>query len=303
MFRKTLAFLICGAVSLLFVAPGCSPKPGKSCGEGDKPVCLDPSTALECKGGTWQAAPCLGPDGCKSDESKIACDVTLAKTGDTCREKDDKRYSCTGDKKTQLRCKNSKWAVTAQCTGESGCDAKGIFANCSGSVSNEGDECDAPKDATRKNYTCSIDKKSMLVCKDGKWKAVEQCLGKDGCDSLGMIVRCNGPTAKAGAECDPGEKPDYACSDDGKAELVCGSGVAKWTVEHACRGAKGCTSSVLGIECDTSIRELDEACAKDGAAACAVDGKTVLECKDGKMQKSKVCPTACKVDSLFISCD
>ncbi len=302
MIRKTLALVITGAISLL-LAPGCSPKPGKSCDEKDKPVCFDKTTALECKGGTWQAAPCLGPSGCESDGANIACDVTLAKGGDICREKDEKRYSCTTDKKTQLRCKSGKWAIMAQCTGESGCDAKGIFANCSGSVSNDGDDCELPDDAKRKSYTCSVDKKSMLVCMAGKWKAVEQCLAQEGCNSLGLMVRCNGPTAKAGDVCDGGEKPDYACSTDGKAQLVCSPGANKWAMENACRGAKGCTSSILGIDCDSSIRELDEKCSKDGGAACAVDGKTVLECKDGKMQKLKACPTACKVEAYSITCD
>jgi hypothetical protein len=143
----------------------------------------------------------------------------------------------------------------------------------------------------------------MLVCKDNKWKAVEQCLAEQGCNSEGFSVDCNGPVAKAGDFCEGVEKPDYACSSDGKAQLVCSPNATKWTVDQACRGAKGCTSIVSRISCDTSIAELNEACAKDGTAACAVDGKTILECKDGKMQKSEVCPKACKVDYLSISCD
>lgn len=303
MLRKSLVFFWAAAVALLLVAPGCSPKPGDKCKEAGNPVCLDKATAIECRGGTWQTAGCFGPDGCVSTDAKFSCDVSLAKAGDSCREHDDKRYSCTVDKKTQLRCRDGKWTAMAQCTGDSGCDAKGIFANCADPVSNEGDVCDPPEDAKKKSYTCSVDKKTMLLCKEGKWKAIEQCLAKEGCSAAAFRVRCNGPTAKAGDECDPSEEADYACSSDGKSQLICKAGEPKWTVNAACRGKEGCTSSILGVKCDRSIRELDEACVKDGDAACSVDGKTVLECKDGKMKKAKVCPTACKVDSLYVSCD
>lgn len=302
MLKKFVAFATWGAMSLLLVATGCSPKPGKSCNENDHSVCMDPGTALECKGGTWQAIGCLGAKGCKADESHAVCDVTVAKAGDACREKDEKRYSCSTDKKSQLRCKGGKWVTVAQCTAEPGCNVESFLNSCPGAVSNEGDECEAPTEKDKKRFTCSTDKKSVLVCRDGKWKSVEQCMGAKACNSAMFAVDCDGPTAKANEDCESGEKPDYACAADGKSQLVCAPGATKWAVNSACLGAEGCTSSILGVKCDRTIRNAGDACTKDGDAACSTDGKTVLECKNGKMEKSKECPKKCEVSPLYIQC-
>jgi hypothetical protein len=299
MFGKILAPSLLAALSLLLLTPGCSPKPGKSCDAKDQPTCLDPGTLLECKEGTWLASPCLGPKGCQSNPTDYACDTSFSKAGDVCTK--DTRYACSTDKKAQLRCKGGKWVTAALCTKEPGCDPASFLNSCPGAVSNEGDDCDPGTDPKKKSYTCSMDKKAALLCKDGKWKATEQCLGKDGCDSTMFTVKCDGPTAKEGDYCDLEDTPDYACSPDGKAELICKAN--GWGLAKKCRGAEGCSTSILGIKCDTSVMDPGEACDHEGAAACSTDGKTILECKSGKFQKSNVCPTSCKVSSISISCD
>ena len=246
---------------------------------------------LECKDGTWLAAPCLGPGGCKSDPKDFSCDTSFSKAGDACTK--ETRYACSTDKKDRLRCKGGKWVSTAQCTKEPGCDPGNFLNGCPGAVSSEGDECDMGSDPKKKSYTCSVDKKAVLLCKDGKWKATEQCLGKDGCDSTMFSVKCDGPTAKVGDYCDFEDTPDYACSQDKKAELICKAD--GWGVAKKCLGAEGCSTSILGVKCDASVMEPGDTCEKDGAAACSTDGKTILECKGGKFQKDKVCPTKCKI--------
>lgn len=299
MIRKVLAPALFAAFSLLLITPGCSPKPGKSCDAKDQPTCFDPSTLLVCAEGKWVATPCLGPKACQSNEQDYACDATFSNIGDNCER--EKSYACSLDKKDQLRCKGGKWVSVAQCTKDPGCSPNAFLNGCPGAVSKEGDECDPGKDPKKKSYTCSVDKKSALVCKDAKWTAIEQCLGKNGCDSDLFNVNCDGPVAKAGAYCEYEGKPDYACSPDGKAEVVCTA--QGWTVAKQCRGAEGCTSSILGIKCDTSVMDPGEKCDSEGSAACSTDGKTILECKGGKFEKSTVCTTKCKVTSISITCE
>ncbi|MFO0589005.1 MAG: hypothetical protein U0441_15755 [Polyangiaceae bacterium] len=299
MIRRVLAPALLAAVTLLLVVPGCSPKPGKTCDAKDQPICLDPATALECREAVWVASPCLGPKGCVATPDDFACDTSYSKIGDPCTK--ETRYACSVDKKDQLRCKGGKWVSVAQCTKEPGCEPSSFLNSCPGAVSKEGDECDPGSDPKKKSYTCSVDKKAALLCKDGKWKSTEQCLGKDGCDSSMFTVKCDGPVAKEGDFCELEETPDYACSPDGKAEMIC---TAKgWGVAKKCRGAEGCTSSILGVKCDVSVMDPGEACDHEGSAVCSTDGKTILECKGGKFQKSTVCSTACKVTSISITCE
>jgi hypothetical protein len=299
MLPRSLALALLALVALTLVVPGCKPAAGKSCGADDKPTCVDGNTLLECKSGTWRSTACLGPKGCAVDAKSYSCDTSVGRVGDACS--DEKSLACTADKKTQLRCKGGKWKASAQCTGESGCSVSSFFAMCPGAVHVVGDECEPPKDAASKSFSCSTDRKAVLLCKGGQWKSVERCLGKNGCDPSAISVRCDGPVGAAGELCDVGDKPDYACSPDGKAEMVCAA--SGWKVEHKCLGKKGCSASVLGVECDRSIVELGEVCAKEGNAACSTDGKTILECKGGKFTKSKVCPRGCKLESIFVSCN
>jgi len=301
MVRRILAHALFAAVSLLFIAPGCSPKPGKSCDAKDRPTCLDPQTLLDCRDGTWVAAPCLGPQGCQSTPDDFACDTSFSKVGDTCSKDKDTHYACSTDKKDQLRCNRGKWVSIAQCTKDPGCSPTNIINSCPGAVSKEGDDCYVGSDPKKKSYTCSIDKKSALICREGKWKATEQCLGKDGCDSSLFTVKCDGPVAKPGDFCEFENEADYACTPDGKAEVVCTA--AGWTLAKKCRGEEGCTSSILGVKCDTSVMDPGEVCEHEGAAVCSTDGKTILECKGGKFEKSTVCTTKCKVSTVSVSCE
>jgi hypothetical protein len=196
------------------------------------------------------------------------------------------------------------WTAVARCSSPRApaCDASGILVQCSGALVTEGGECDVDKDEKRKHYGCSTDKKAELLCKDGRWTRIRQCLAPEGCDSMLLSISCKGPTAKPGDLCDPGDKPDYACSADGKATIVC-QGAPAWRIDRACLGEKGCTSSILGIECDTSVAALGEACGKEGNAACSMDGKTVLECKSGKYAVSHKCRKACKVSGVLVHCE
>lgn len=279
---------------------GCSAKPGGSCNESnDGAQCSGDKAQLVCVGGTWKQESCLGPKGCTGEPRHAQCDTSLAEEKSSCST--ERAYSCTPDRKTELKCKAGTWTATAQCPGEKGCDATGFFVQCPGALVTEGGECDPPKDSTKKNYGCSLDKKAALLCKDGKWTRIQECYGPKGCDSGFMSISCDGAVASAGQLCDPADKPDYACSPDKKALMIC-QGEAKWRLERACLGPKGCSTTVLGVDCDTSVVEPNSTCAKDGAAACSTDGKTILECKGGKFVSYKKCSKACDSSSMFIQC-
>lgn len=295
--RSTLAFS-----ALLVLVSGCDSKPadGKSCdADKDSVLCTDPQTRMACEGGKWHAETCLGPGGCSVTGSFVKCDASLSNEGTACDKEGN--LSCTLDKKTMLKCQGSKWAPAQRCLGPSGCNASGFLALCDTSTSQEGDLCMLnEKDKDKASYACTMDKKAMLTCVDTKWKKIESCTGPDGCHGA-MLLSCDGPTVNAGDFCLKGDKDDYACSADKKSSLKCE--VGGWKVVNACLGPEGCTSSSLGVKCDDSVKDPTSTCEKDGAAYCSTDGKTILECKGGKLAKARSCPKACKVSYSTIECE
>lgn len=288
--------------AVLVSASGCDSKPadGKSCdSDKDSVLCLDPQTRIACEGGKWHAETCLGPSGCAVSGSFVKCDSSLSNEGTACDQ--DGNLSCTLDKKTMLKCQAGKWAPYRRCLGQSGCNASGFLALCDTSNSQEGDLCAvSDKEKDKASYACSLDKKSMLACVDNKWKKTESCIGPEGCHGTGILY-CDGPTASPGEFCLKAEKDDFACAPDKKSSVKCDTG--GWKQESVCLGPEGCTSSTLGVKCDDSVKDPTSTCTKDGAAFCSTDGKTILECKSGKLVKSRTCPKACKVNSIFIECE
>ena len=236
----------------VLVATGCGPADGKSCDKDkDSVICLDSHTRLSCEGETWRAESCLGPNGCDAGELFVSCDSSLATEDSACGTTDTDNVSCTLDKKSMLRCKRGKWEVASRCLGPKGCEPAGIFVACDTSIVIEGDTCDAGgTKEPRVSYGCSADKKTMLACKDERWKKVERCLGAEGCYP-GVGVKCDGPTASPGDFCIKGARDNYACSPDKRSELRCE--VSGWTIQRACHGPQGCSSSALGVSCDDSV--------------------------------------------------
>lgn len=78
--------------------------------------CGDPSTALECRDGTWTALPCRGPGGCADSAGAITCDVSAAVAGDACAASSDGRGVCAQGGTALLECRQGAFVQTASCS-------------------------------------------------------------------------------------------------------------------------------------------------------------------------------------------
>jgi hypothetical protein len=160
-----------------------SPKAGEACKTEDEAACQDKQTMVMCKSQKWQLAACKGPEGCAQQGAIVKCDETLAQEGDDCGVQTGDHYSCSLDKKTQLKCEAGKWKLSAKCGGPKGCEAKFPFVNCDNSISAVGDPCSKDGDAA-----CSTDGKAIVECKGGKFEETQKCDGK--CVASGLFVKC-----------------------------------------------------------------------------------------------------------------
>lgn len=159
------------------------PKSGDSCKNEGEAVCDGKQTIITCKGGKWEAVSCKGPEGCAEQGAIVKCDETLAAEGDPCGSQTDEHYSCSTDKKSQLKCESGKWKMVGKCGGPKACEAKFPFVNCDNSISAVGDPCAKEGDAS-----CSTDGKAILECKGGKFAETQKCDGK--CKAEGLFVKC-----------------------------------------------------------------------------------------------------------------
>lgn len=160
---------------------GCKSKVGDSCTAGQA-ACQDAQSELVCEDGKFVAAACKGPAGCKVDGSTMRCDVSANTAADTCAKASEGHASCGSDKKSKVVCTGGKYAVGA-CRGPDGCKEEGSTVTCDVSISVVGDGCDGS------SYACSVDKKSVLQCKGGKFAVHEAC--KKACGTKGDAVGCD----------------------------------------------------------------------------------------------------------------
>jgi hypothetical protein len=139
----------------------------------------DKKTALQCTGGKYvPAETCKGPGACKVAAGDISCDNDVADLNDPCRDKGD--YACTSDKSNALQCDNNKMGLVNTCRGPKGCNVihkgKEVDIDCDMSIVQENDVCAIPN-----NEGCSLDKKTMLTCRGGKYTSPVACNGPNGC--------------------------------------------------------------------------------------------------------------------------
>lgn len=82
---------------------------------------LDEKTRLRCQNGRWTTeGSCRGKKGCfVGKDGGVYCDASLAYVGDTCWHDGDS--TCSPNGKTELRCKNGKWAYQRTCYSSKGC--------------------------------------------------------------------------------------------------------------------------------------------------------------------------------------
>jgi hypothetical protein len=97
---------------------------GSACfAEGKSACSTDQKKKLRCKNGAWAATDvCRGAKGCWVDSEKnlAYCDMSLAYISDPCSKDGD--WACALDGRSQLTCRNGKYAYGQRCYGKGGCE-------------------------------------------------------------------------------------------------------------------------------------------------------------------------------------
>ncbi len=153
-------------------------------------ACADPKTIVVCRGGKYLPSPCRGPDGCQRKDGRAHCDTSVAEAGDACAESE-KGKSCSKDGAQLLSCQGGKMATLFFCRGPDGCKIVDKKLNCDLTVAKLQDVCPGEMEG---KHACTMDKKSILICKSKKFAADSDC-DKPGesCISEGSSVRCGEP--------------------------------------------------------------------------------------------------------------
>jgi hypothetical protein len=235
-FVRHITITLAVALLLVLVSASCKPKIGQKCQAGAVTCASDGRNALACGADlTLQLVPCKGPQGCvRNQTTKIAqCDDETAEEGDNCLVSASENWACSLDHKTALICKDGKFKLKGNCRGPSACTVKRDWVKmvdtitCDTTLQQKGDPCGRPG-----SFACTPDFKQMLQCRDGVFDIYRYCRGQNGC------------TLK--------EKEDQ-------------------------------------FFCDESISELNDPCGRPGSYACSVDGKMELICQGGKFVRSRDC--------------
>lgn len=279
------ALLFLSLPTLSSAAPGCKSKPGDSCKTGTA-LCLDARTELACQDGKFIAAQCKGPKGCVDKGAMIECDVSANVEGDVCSTQDENKGTCGADGKSMVSCHSGKYEVMA-CRGPAGCKPEGKGSTCDNTLGEEGDRC------VGAGNTCATDGKRMLSCEGGRFALKWRCGGPAGCKGTGNgELSCDSSVAEVGDACDT---EGGACTADRKQLLRCEGG--KFGVQSHCRGPEGCKDAGDQLTCDSSLGEVGDPCDPDDAA-CQVDGKAFLGCKEGKLAVTRACRCAVVGDTV-----
>jgi hypothetical protein len=219
---------------------------GDPCAQANVTVCgTDGKTQYKCVEGKLAFVSRCSKDGCSVDDNGAGhCNDPFAKVGDTCKNDSTKTErgngACNEDFKSELRCKDGKFALTEYCRGAEGCVPLTTGPWCDRSVANQGDDCDPDKeefarscDNSKENiFTCVNHKLTRQVHCGGEGKCYVRQYGQDGFSHY--QAECDQSLAKAGEECVKEGQP--ACSDDLKDRLMCSNG--KFGLDTACK--KGC---------------------------------------------------------------
>ncbi len=153
-----------------------------------------------------------------------------------------------------------------------------------------GDSC-----STQDQADCKDDR-SIVTCDDGKFVEFP-CNGPAGCKKEGVLIKCDESLGKVGDPCATANT--LACATDGSAQLACTD--RKWVLSRDCRGPNKCAAEGLYVKCDQTVAKVGDSC-DDTAAACSVDGKSVLECADKKHAVKQKCDTSCEIDGKVVQC-
>ena len=170
------------------------PEVGEGCEDIDNVACtVDKKGELDCKNHKWVlGATCKGTKGCELKGDELFCDHTIADKDDPCHK--DGQIACTTDKQFILRCQDHVMTAIDSCRGPKSCTfeeqpARQIIEfSCDDAVAQEGDPC-----ASDNNHACSVDGKTMHICRNSKFVSFKPCGGAKGCrpDASGDKLLCD----------------------------------------------------------------------------------------------------------------
>lgn len=126
---------------------------------------------------------CRGAKGCAVTGNVVDCDMSQAEEKDFCDQ--DGNFSCTSDRKAQLKCEKNAWKVDTRCSGPKGCTTSPKLVECDDSIASVGDPCSKPD-----HHTCAADKSAVLVCAGGKFVVSTTC-PKATCKVEASTVGCD----------------------------------------------------------------------------------------------------------------
>lgn len=188
------------------------------------------------------------------------------------------------------------------CGGARGCYVDGKMTRCDQAVASVGDVCDAKDNGS----ACASDHKSTLKCDaiaGGVFALESQCRGPKGCEVGAKGIECDRSIAEAGDACQKKDDGTAACTADGRSRVDCIDG--KYVLSAACEGPKHCADEGDAISCDAPAMHAGARCKQEGAAACAVDHKAMLHCKEGHYAEPHAClgENACELKGDDVYCD
>jgi hypothetical protein len=217
------------------------------------------------------------------------------KPGDSCTGADP---SCL-DESNLLACEKGTF-ISTPCKGPNGCKVEDNLLTCDISGNTAGDPCAT---ADEGDAACSVDKKSQVACKGGKYE-VAQCRGPNGCRTEGNTSICDLSISEENDDCSaPGAANTFACSVDGTKVLKCKGG--KFQLSSHCRGKK-CEVKGDEVGCPDPIALVGDPCeaTSSGSYACAVDGTALLVCRGLKWNVDEKCrgKSTCKQQGDKVGC-
>jgi hypothetical protein len=230
--RTALVIAFLGVFALLLVA--CKkPQPGAACKKEGEAVCINDKSAVVCTDGKWENEECRSITGCMQS----GCSNSDHAVGEPCTEEG--HSACAGKGKQMVKCAKKHWVLVNACNGQHGCVSNAFETNCDRGTLEAGESCEGED-----TYSCTPDKKDLLVCKGKKMILSGHCRGMHACRQLGDKIECNQEIAELGDPCESEGKP--ACSVDKKSRLTCQKG--KMAKDPSCK--KGCRVMIQDVLCE-----------------------------------------------------
>lgn len=198
-------------------------------------MCTGAGEALLCVDGTYVAAPCKGPSGCKS--APFACDYSESEHGVACVEGETPApMKCTANKKARVRCKSGK-VDREECDGPQGCYPRTAISMGCDHAFKAGTSCSIDGD------WCSDTGDEWLQCQGGKMVPVAVCRGPLKCKPFEGTIACDTSLGQANDPCVGAAK---SCTSDRAAVLACVEGHLR--VETTCTEGKRCDPAAVGCK-------------------------------------------------------